>query len=199
MSAAVKSRRDVDFSVRDTFVDLEVGNEPSIDEYEEKPAAALDAQCVEHDASVFVELDQRTISSILGRIGRKRDDILLRNPRHLFDGNIFSRNLGAHRCCEYFGIPGIRLCVHPERAMSSVSPGLRPARKAGKTRIHREFSCRLIKGLTGILQLRKLSSLFKPAHEAPHHFASFDAFYGREHLWPGYHANSHSGTETRAG
>src|SRR5262245_6484169 len=70
-----------------------------------------------------------------------------------------------------------------------VLQNLRSAPKAGKEGLPRESSCRLIKGLTGILQLRKLPGLFKSTHEASHCFASFDGFDGRGRLWPGRHAN----------
>ncbi|PYJ26969.1 MAG: hypothetical protein DMF24_04045 [Verrucomicrobia bacterium] len=45
---------------------------------------------------------------------------------------------------------------------AAVSQSLRPAHKAGKEPLPRESSCRLIKGLTGILQLRKLLGCLSP-------------------------------------
>ena len=113
-----QSERDVNLSVGDALIDLEFGYRPSIDEHKEETAAALNAQRVQHHASVVVELNQGAISSVLGRIRREPDDIVLRNPRRLFNGDIFSRDLGANRCCEYLTVPRVCLCVHPERAMS---------------------------------------------------------------------------------
>src|SRR5258707_1301835 len=60
---------------------------------------------------MFVELKQRTIGSVRGRIRRKCYDIALRNPRHFLNRNLFPRELGAHGCCEYGGVPGVSLGV----------------------------------------------------------------------------------------
>ena len=85
---------------------------------------------------MLVELNQRAISSVLGRIGREPDDIVLRNPRRLFDGHVFSRDLGANRRCEHFAIPRVGLCVHPERAMSL----FRDAVSQRKRQANREYT-----------------------------------------------------------
>ena len=55
----------------------------------EKTAPALDAQRIEHDAPVIVELKQCAIGSVLGLVRRKAHDIVLRNPWQFLDGNIF--------------------------------------------------------------------------------------------------------------
>ncbi len=131
-----QSERDVNLSVGDALIDLEFGYRPSIDEHKEETAAALNAQRVQDHTSVFVELNQRSKSSVLGRIRREPDDIVLRNPRHLFDGHVFSRDLGANGRCERFAIPRVGLCVHPERAMSL----FRDAVSQRKSQANREYT-----------------------------------------------------------
>src|SRR5438874_3705700 len=91
-----KPGRNVDFPIGNALVDLELGNESTVDENKEETAATLDAQSIEHDPAVLVELNERAISSVRGGIRRKRHDISFRNPRHLFDGNLFTGNLGVH-------------------------------------------------------------------------------------------------------
>src|SRR5256886_9365440 len=82
--------------VRDALIDLQLSDESAINEHKEETASALHAQGIEDDASVFVQLNQRTISSILRRISGKRCNILLRNPWHLFNGHVFARYLAAN-------------------------------------------------------------------------------------------------------
>src|SRR5438132_11186255 len=112
-----KARRNVDSSIRNALVDLELGNESAIDENKEETAAALNAQSIEHHAPMIIELKQRAIGSIVGCVRRKRHDISLRHPRHLFDCHLSTGNLRAHRCGENLGVSRIRLDMHSESAM----------------------------------------------------------------------------------
>src|SRR5207253_11090590 len=80
--------------------------------------SAFDAQRVECNPPVLIELKQRSISSICRRIRVKSDDILLRNARYLFNRNIFPGKLSGNGGCKDVGVPRIRLRVHPGHAMA---------------------------------------------------------------------------------
>jgi hypothetical protein len=51
-----KSRRDIDSSVGDALVDFEFRNRAAIDKHKKETAPALNAQGVERNPSVFIEL-----------------------------------------------------------------------------------------------------------------------------------------------
>ena len=87
------------------------------DEYKKEPAPAFHAQSIENNASMVIELKERTIRPIWCRIRRKRDDISLRNPRRFFYCNFFAGKLRADGCREHLSVARISLCVHPQRAM----------------------------------------------------------------------------------
>src|SRR5437660_10489033 len=59
-----ESGGDVDFSVGHALVDLELGDRPSVNEGKKQTAAPLDAQGVEGDPAVAIELKQRTVGSL---------------------------------------------------------------------------------------------------------------------------------------
>src|SRR6516165_2967564 len=111
---------------------MELGNESAIDEYKEELPTALDAQSIEHDAGVLVQLNERAISSVLGRIRRKGADISLRNPWHLFDGNLFAGNLRPARRGKNLGVSRIRLGMHAEGAMPLFRNACHRRRKQAK-------------------------------------------------------------------
>src|SRR5437773_7489228 len=62
-----ESRSDVDFSVGNAFVDCKFRDWPPIDEQKKYTAATFNAQSIEHNSPVPVELKQPAIGSVRAR------------------------------------------------------------------------------------------------------------------------------------
>src|SRR5256885_817784 len=59
-----ETRGDVDFSIGNAFVDLELGDWPAVHKDKQQAAAPFDAERFQGHAAMFVELNQRAIAII---------------------------------------------------------------------------------------------------------------------------------------
>ena len=79
-----------DPAIGNATVDLQLGNQPAIDQYKKQTAAALNAHRVQREPAMFVQLKKRTVISVSGRIRIKCDDIAFGQARHSLDCDLFS-------------------------------------------------------------------------------------------------------------
>ena len=110
---------------------------------------AFDAQSVERDPSVIIELKKRAVVSVAGRIRLESHDIPLGNPRHFFNGDIFAGELRPHGSGENRCVARVRFRVQAKHAMSTFGRCHLQQKNEGKRRHAGSLHGRLIKGLTG--------------------------------------------------
>src|SRR3954463_10655028 len=80
-----QTRSDVDPAVGDPLVDLQFGHGPAVDQHEDQSAASLNAERVEGNAAMLIELKERTVIPIGRGIGIEGDLVSLRQPRQSLD------------------------------------------------------------------------------------------------------------------
>ena len=143
------------------LIDLQLGNRASIDKNEKESATTLDAKRIQRHFSVLIQLEQRSIIVFAGGIRIKGDHIVFGDAGRLFNRDLFSREECAHRSAKHGGVVRIRFGVSSKKAMPlfclSQGKGDQQKQCARKNAFH----VRLIKGLTGFGQPRKVFALFK--------------------------------------
>src|SRR3954471_13602565 len=70
-----QSRSDIDFSVRNPFIDFQLGDNPAVHKYEEVTAAMFHADRVEREAAVVIQNEEGAVGAIGCLIGRESHDV----------------------------------------------------------------------------------------------------------------------------
>ena len=117
--------------------------------HKNQTAAAFDAERVECDASVIVELNERAVTFVSRRARIKCDHVLLGNARSTFDSDVLAGKFRRHGGGEDGGIAGVGFDVQPKHAMPIFRDSRRQGDEHGEYAREQTFHGRLIKGLTG--------------------------------------------------
>jgi hypothetical protein len=113
-----QSGRDVDFSVGHALVDLQFGNGPSVDENEKQITSPFDAQGIESDAAVLIELKECAKTFVGRQVRIKCDHILFGNSRSAFDGKGFAGKFRGHGRGEDGGVARVGFDMEAKHTMS---------------------------------------------------------------------------------
>ncbi len=102
---------EVEFAVGDPLINLLLGHGPAIYKYIQNRPAALDAESVERQLAMIVQLEKRPIAAIGGAVRREGDNVALGDGGHFFDEDLASGGFGLPAGGENAPVLGVGLEV----------------------------------------------------------------------------------------